>query len=134
MLTNEQIKLIWTGVPYDPTGYGAEARGFIGMLDQYRLNLKIIPQSFHQGEDSLTPEQKVRFAELERTAVQPGQAIVVHHLPANLFNEQLRGRINIGRTMFETDRIPCTGWGDATGWTRSGCPAIITWKHLPVPA
>ena len=106
MLTNEQINLIWAGVPYDPTGYGTEARGFIGMLDQYRLNLKIIPQSFHQGEDSLTPEQKIRFAELERAVVHPGQAIVVQHFPANLFNEQFRGRINIGRTMFETNRIP----------------------------
>jgi glycosyltransferase involved in cell wall biosynthesis len=105
MLTNEQINLIWTGVPYDPTGYGEEARGFIGMLDQYRLNLKIIPQSFHQGEDPLTPEQKIRFAELERTVFHR-QAIVVQHLPANLFNERFRGRINIGRTMFETDRIP----------------------------
>jgi glycosyltransferase involved in cell wall biosynthesis len=75
------------------------------MLDQYRLNLKIIPQSFHQGEDPLTPEQKIRFAELERTVFHR-QAIVVQHLPANLFNERFRGRINIGRTMFETDRIP----------------------------
>jgi glycosyltransferase involved in cell wall biosynthesis len=106
MLPNEQISLIWTGVPYDPTGYGTEARGFIEMLDRHRLNLKIIPRSFHQGEDSLTPEQRIRFAELERTVLNPGQAVVVQHLPANLFDEQRRGRVNIGRTMFETDRIP----------------------------
>jgi glycosyltransferase involved in cell wall biosynthesis len=106
MLTNEQINLIWTGVPYDPTGYGTEARGFIEMLDRYRLNLKIIPQSFHQGDDSLTPEQKTRFAELEKAVVHPVQSIVVQHLPANLFNERFHGRINIGRTMFETNRIP----------------------------
>ena len=106
MVNKEQINLIWTGVPYDPTGYGSEARGFIGTLDQHHLNIKIMPRSFHRGEDSLAPEQKIRFAELESTCIQSNQAIVVHHFPANLFNEQIRGQINIGRTMFETDRIP----------------------------
>ncbi len=106
MVNNERINLIWTGVPYDPTGYGEEARGFIWALDQCRLNLKISPRSFYFGKDLLTSEQLLRFAELERTDLDPSQAIAVHHFPANFFGEQVRGRINIGRTMIETDRIP----------------------------
>ncbi len=106
MVNRGRLNLIWAGVPYDPTGYGEEARGFISALNRCRLNLKISPQSFHSGGDFLTPEQQQQFASLERVSVDPGQAVVVQHFPAHMFSERIRGHVNIGRTMLETDRVP----------------------------
>jgi glycosyltransferase involved in cell wall biosynthesis len=100
------LNLVWYGVPYDPTGYGEEARGFIGALDRGGARLKIVSRSFYRGVDFLAPEQRGRLAELERAVVDPDRAAVVQHIPANMFSEHLRGRVNIGRTMLETDLIP----------------------------
>jgi glycosyltransferase involved in cell wall biosynthesis len=97
--------LIWAGAYYTPTGYGDEARGFIGALNQGHFNLRTIPLSLY-GEAFLAPEQYARFAALERAPIDPRQAAVVHHYPPYQLGGYVWGRVNISRTMFETDRIP----------------------------
>ena len=43
---------------------------------------------------------------LENNPVDVAKAMVVQHRAAFQFDQEIRGRVNIGRTMFETDRIP----------------------------
>jgi glycosyltransferase involved in cell wall biosynthesis len=101
----ERIGLIWAGAYYTPGGYGDEARGFIGALCRCGFPLRIIPL-ICRDDSFLTPEQRGWLAALERVPVAPGQAAVVHHYPPYQVVESFWGRVNIVRTMFETDRIP----------------------------
>jgi glycosyltransferase involved in cell wall biosynthesis len=98
--------LIWVSQFCNPTGYGEEARGFIGALDRSLANLKIIPVFSYTVEGILTPEQQLRLTLLEQNPVESAEAIVVQHRAAFQFDRDIRGRVNIGRTMFETGRIP----------------------------
>jgi glycosyltransferase involved in cell wall biosynthesis len=103
--------LVWVSQFCNPTGYGEEARGFIGVLDRGLFNLKIIPVFSYSVEGILTPEQDARLSFLEKTPVDTAKAVVVQHRAAFQFDKEIRGRVNIGRTMFETDRIPAD-WVD----------------------
>ena len=59
--------LVWVSEYYNPTGYGEEARGFIGALDRGLFNLRIIAKFYGRVEGILTPEQEARLAFLEKT-------------------------------------------------------------------
>ncbi len=98
--------LVWVSEYYGPTGYSEEARGFISTLDRCHFNLKIISQFYYRIEDFLTPEQEYQLESLETTPIDIGKAVVVQHRPAHQFDNNIRGRVNIGRIMFETDRLP----------------------------
>jgi len=106
MASEKRPDLVWAGEYYNPTGYGEESRGFIGVLDRGLFNLRIIAKFYGRVEGILTSEQEVRLALLESTPVDIAKAVIVQHRAAFQFDHDLRGRVNIGRTMFETDRIP----------------------------
>jgi glycosyltransferase involved in cell wall biosynthesis len=107
--------LVWVSQYCNPTGYGEEARGFIGTLDRGLFNLKIIPVFSYAVEGILAPEQEARLAFLEKNPVDAAEAIVIQHRAAFQFDQDIRGRVNIGRTMFETDRIP-EDWVQQCEW------------------
>jgi glycosyltransferase involved in cell wall biosynthesis len=97
--------IVWFGPYYAPVGYGEDNRNFIcALYHQGFCNLRLIP-SLKKSPGFLTPGQDALFARLEGTPVNPGQSVVVQHCTPDTFRSQLRGRVNIGRTMFETDRI-----------------------------
>ncbi|MGD0622586.1 MAG: glycosyltransferase [Thermacetogeniaceae bacterium] len=100
-----QPSLIWVGAYNSPTGYGDEARGFIGALERGGFNLRI-GQLSYSGDVFLTAEQQKHFMALERVPVDPLHAPVVHHYPPYQLRWDIWGQVNISRTMFETDRIP----------------------------
>ena len=105
MVNMTQPGLIWLGAYYSPTGYGDEARGFIGGLERSRFNLRLRPFSY-SNEVFLAPDQQRHYLELESTPVNLLQVPVVHHYPPYQIIKDPWGRVNISRTMFETDRIP----------------------------
>ncbi len=105
MANRPQSDLVWVGAYNSPTGYGDEARGFIGALDRMRFNFGIKPFSCC-SDVFLTAEQQNRLTVLERAPVNPLHAPVVHHYPPYQLRWDIWGRVNISRTMFETDRIP----------------------------
>ncbi len=106
MASGKRSDLVWVSEYYNPTGYGEEARGFIGVLDRSLFNLRIIAKFYGRVEGVLTPEQEAQLAFLESTPVDVINAVIVQHRAAFQFDQDIRGRVNIGRTMFETDRIP----------------------------
>ena len=59
--------LVWVSQYCNPTGYGEEARGFIGTLDRGLFNLKIIPAFSYAVEGILAPEQEARLAFWKKT-------------------------------------------------------------------
>jgi glycosyltransferase involved in cell wall biosynthesis len=106
MASGKRTDLVWVSEYHNPTGYDEESRGFISVLDRGLFNLRIMSKFYGRVEGILTPEQEARLAFLERTPVDAAKAMVVQHRAAFQFDQDIRGRVNIGRTMFETDRIP----------------------------
>lgn len=107
--TGKRPDIVWFGPYYAPVGYGEENRNFICAIHHRGFsNIRIIP-SLQKTPGFLTPGQEALFAVLERTPVNPGRSAVVQHCTPDTFRNSLCGKVNIGRTMFETDRIP-PGW------------------------
>ncbi|MGQ9512505.1 glycosyltransferase, partial [Thermodesulfitimonas sp.] len=100
-----QREVIWRGHIYEASGYGDEARGFIFLLNRKGLNLKVIPEGLKEDTKKiLAPAERKELQFLERL-VEPERSVVIHHLPAAALDDRVRGAVNIGRTMFETDRL-----------------------------
>lgn len=109
-LAAARLDVVWRGHVYEASGYGDEMRGFIFTLDRDRLNLKVIPYGRRgDARNILTQKQQGELKILEQSFVDLKRAVVVQHFPASGFDDKVRGAVNIGRTMFETDRIP-TEW------------------------
>ncbi|MGV3754730.1 MAG: glycosyltransferase family 29 protein, partial [Verrucomicrobiota bacterium] len=104
----------WYGPIFNPSGYASEVINFVvplkGKLDlgiHHQNNL--YSEKFVQG--LAADERETLFAQRERFAgIKGGMAI--SHNPANGFIRLLDADYQIGRTMFETDRIP-KGWAEA---------------------
>ena len=98
----------WCGPIFNPSGYASEAINFVVPL-QGRIDLGIYHQNnlysekFVQGLDPA--EREVLFALRDRfPKIKNGIAIC--HNPANGFIRLPDAEYQIGRTMFETDRLP----------------------------
>ncbi|MEW6447591.1 MAG: glycosyltransferase [Bacillota bacterium] len=100
-----RLDVIWRGHVYEGSGFGDEARGFIFAFNWKRFNIKVIPVGLKEDSKGiLTPEERRELKLLQHLA-DPNRSVVIHHLPAFDFNDKVRGVVNIGRTMFEADRI-----------------------------
>jgi len=104
----------WCGPIFNPSGYASEAINFVVPL-QGKLDLGILHQNnlysekFVQGLEA--SEREVLFALRDRfPKIKNG--IAISHNPANGFLRLPDADYQIGRTMFETDRIPAS-WAPA---------------------
>ncbi|MEW5761980.1 MAG: glycosyltransferase [Bacillota bacterium] len=106
-LAAARLDVVWRGHVYEASGYGDEMRGFIFTLDRDRLNLKVIPYGRREDSRSILNRRQQKELKLwEQSFVDLKRSVVVQHLPPYGFDDEVRGAVNIGRTMFETDRIP----------------------------
>ncbi|HEY1171408.1 MAG TPA: glycosyltransferase family 29 protein [Verrucomicrobiae bacterium] len=104
----------WYGPIFNPSGYASEVINFVvplkGKLDlgiHHQNNL--YSEKFVQG--LAADERETLFAQRDRFAGIKG-GIAISHNPANGFLRLPDADYQIGRTMFETDRIP-KGWTQA---------------------
>lgn len=95
--------VIWTAPLLDTSGYAEEARHFVLALDSegYDVRAQIIPT---QGRAQLPLPVTRRLAEMSQRP--PVGRVHVSHVTAPEFIRHPQARWNVGRTMFETDRIP----------------------------
>ncbi len=104
----------WYGPVFNPSGYASELINFVVPL-QGKLDLGILHQNnlysekFVQGLEAT--ERETLFAQRDRFA-QIKNGIAITHNPANGFLRLPDADYQIGRSMFETDRIPA-GWAQA---------------------
>ncbi len=103
--------LVWHAPLRDPSGYAEEAINFIFALDAASTPLAAREL---RGNDRVAVLPSDRERALARLLAAPAQhdAIHVWHILAPHFQPQPDAAANIGRTMFETDRLP-EGWADA---------------------
>lgn len=99
------VPLLWHGPLLDPSGYADEARQFVLGLAEAGEEFALAPARWGEEEAGVSPELQelvnCRSVPLET----PCELFVSHTLPA-LQAPSPQARINIARTMFETDRLP----------------------------
>jgi glycosyltransferase involved in cell wall biosynthesis len=97
--------LVWSGPLVDPSGYGEESRELLLAADaaDVRAIAHIIPWSADVAD--IHSCDATRLTELGERAAKPGFVHVVHNFAPGFFRYPQAG-IAIGRTLFETDRLP----------------------------
>jgi glycosyltransferase involved in cell wall biosynthesis len=101
----QKTGLIWAGLLFSSSGYGHEIRSFVGNLDRKNFDLKVISLGYDE-KDLINPEEQAKLNVLGQIPVDPARAIVIYHWPPETGRQDIRGRVNITRTMFETTGIP----------------------------
>jgi len=102
--------IVWNAPVRDPSGYADEARNFLYALDGASATVAARELRWNDRVAVLQPERERLLSRLLAAPVSP-DAVHVWHILAPHFQQQA-GVANVGRTMFETDRLPA-GWADA---------------------
>ncbi len=104
--------VVWQAPLFDPSGYGEEARSFALGLEGAREIVHGIPLFWSQQRARLRPDDQRRLRAMVSRAPDPrARAIHVFHAFPTMFHPLPYVHANVGRTIFETDRIP-ENWVD----------------------
>jgi glycosyltransferase involved in cell wall biosynthesis len=99
------MDVIWRAPLFDVTGYANEARSFVLGLDALGARVRASPIDWGFPHAPLRMERRERLRQLTRTRVGSAAIRVEHCFPPH-WRTPPSGAVRIGRTMFETDRIP----------------------------
>jgi glycosyltransferase involved in cell wall biosynthesis len=88
----------------DPSGYAAGGRAFLRGLLEEGAAVRLEPHIWNPRE-AVTPAELAALARLTETEL-PRVDASVQHTFGRLLDPYAPGRVRVGRTMFETDRIP----------------------------
>ena len=104
--------LIWQAPLRDSSGYADEARHFLFALDMAGIEVAARELRWNDKVTTLPPARQRVLQRLLTRPAQVEKAVQVCHILAPLFQRDPLARANVGRTMFETDRLP-PAWVDA---------------------
>ncbi len=105
---SSSLPVRWLAPFFNTTGYASEATNFVLPL-AYKVDLGIFHNSTIVSQtyiDSLPQNYRRVLLEAQRNFTQLSGGIVVSHVPAFAFHKFEDAQYHIGRTMFETDRLP----------------------------
>jgi glycosyltransferase involved in cell wall biosynthesis len=105
------LPVVWHAPVRDPSGYADEARQFIFALDSRGVPLAARELRWNDRIARLSLDRERTLARLLIAPESPN-SVHVWHILASHFQMEPSARANIGRTMFETDRLP-EGWVQA---------------------
>ena len=102
---------VWSAPLRDPSGYADEARHFL-----FALHGAGVPTAAREirWSDKLTglPRDREQILNEILSTPPPQNAVSVSHILGSMLQRDPNSRISVGRTMFETDRIP-SNWARA---------------------
>jgi len=98
------LKLVWRGPVTDPSGYAAGGRAFLRGLQEEGAEVRLEPHMWNARE-AIDAAERRRLVEMSERELRDVDASVQHTF-GRLFDPYAPGRARVGRTMFETDRIP----------------------------
>lgn len=103
--SSESASVVWSAPLLDPSGYGEESRHLVFALDKTEtpLSVQVIPWSADRAE--MTPDETSRIERLTRRPAAPGFVHIVQNF-APAFDKHPQAGASVGRTFFETDRLP----------------------------
>ena len=102
------LPIVWHAPVRDPSGYADEARQFLFALDSLALPVAARELRWNDRVAQLSLSRERTLARLLIAPESP-RSIHVWHILASHFQREHSAHSNIGRTMFETDRLPA-GW------------------------
>lgn len=108
----DERPVIWHAPLFDPSGYADEARNFVLGLDALRVPVRAVPLNWSQARAELAPNDDSRLQVLTRSNGRVDGGISVFQIFPPYFRRILGAAYHVGRTMYETDRIP-EDWVDA---------------------
>lgn len=102
------VQVVWNAPIFDPSGYADEARQFVLGLHTLGVPVRIVPISWNTATAELPAKdtaalQGLAEVSLDRTR---GPVVGVSHIFPPHFQRMPEANYHVGRTMFETDRIP----------------------------
>ncbi len=100
--------VIWEAPVFDPSGYAADARNLIfGISRETGTDLTVSPVFWSNLKIGLSKSDEIELVDLS-TLQSPDKktAVNVQHVFPPMFKIDKKAKLSIGRTMFETDRIP----------------------------
>ena len=100
----DAASVVWTGPVRDRSGYGDESRNLLLALDGSGVSVAAQPLPWGDDADFSEADDK-RLGELAGLTAQPGFTQIVHTFGSHLERHPQAG-LAIGRTVFETDRLP----------------------------
>jgi len=117
-----QLGLVWFAPFFSQSGYGTEARDFaLGLSEHIRVQIVQHGDSVsRQVVDGLPPRNRERLIKLIRSSLENSRSVIVCHSEPGAWYpprwptaecppQEDKAAFTVGRTMFETDRIPA-GW------------------------
>lgn len=112
VLSRWRPTVFWKAPIYDPSGYGDEARHFIKMLHKsWPIRVGHVGRFSLEFLTGMSGEDRELFGRLGNGPPAEDYISVIN-LPAYAFVRDQKALYNIGRTIFETDRIP-SQWVEA---------------------
>ena len=105
------LSLTWHAPLRDPSGYADEARHFLFALAGAGVDVTARAIKWSEKIAALPAERERLLQKMLRRPAQTG-SVQVCHILAPCFRRDAHARANVGRTMFETDRLP-DGWAQA---------------------
>ncbi len=103
--TQRSARVLWSGPLFDPSGYGEESRNFLLALDDAGVSVAGHAFPWSHEEYQPTGAEGERLARLGERSAAPGFVQIVQDFPFR-FQRHPQAGFAIGRTMFETDRLP----------------------------
>jgi glycosyltransferase involved in cell wall biosynthesis len=92
---------------YNSTEYADETRSIVFGLHRAGVPICLDPLEARQDPNHpLAPDEIETLELLKHRQIDFARGVLLQHLPAHNFNLAMHGRTRIGRTTFETDRIP----------------------------
>lgn len=104
--------IVWNAPVFDPSGYADEARNFLLALERSgEVELKLRAIRWSNLTTELRPDVFRKLRSLTENQIESNYANVLHIFPT-YYQRDPQAAFNIGRTMYETDRIPLN-WVEA---------------------
>ena len=102
--------VLFRGIVYGGTGYAEEAWVAAAALAESGIPVQLDPIGAQSDFEKLLPSYARQTLErLSRQSVDMQRSVIYQHAMTPLWNMGIYGSVRVGRTMFETDRIP-DGW------------------------
>ncbi len=103
--TKTRYSMLWSAPLFDPSGYAEDARNLILAADSVRIPVRANEVRWSQRPCVLEPTAAARLRELLGARISESIVNVCHIFPSYFVRAEGAVR-NVGRTMFETDRLP----------------------------
>jgi len=102
--------VLFRGIVYGGTGYAEEAWVAAAALAESGIPVQLDPIGAQSDFERLLPAYaRQTLEQLSRQSVDMQRSVIYQHAMTPLWNMGVYGSVRVGRTMFETDRIP-DGW------------------------